>query len=104
MEQYRSFAMVSRRRFLVAVTAGAALGGIARPAGAFRIQEASDDLKAVRFSGCGAGAGTDGGEHDRLRAEIARLLGEPQLPAAERDRLNRGVACPLCGGMVGPGC
>lgn len=94
--------MVTRRSFLGAATAGAALTGLAGPAGAFRIQEASEEIKAVRFGACGAAP--ESAEHDRIRAEIARLLGEPATAAAERERLSRGMVCPLCGGLVGPGC
>lgn len=94
--------MISRRGLIGALGVGAALSGMARPASAFRIEEASPDLKAIRFSACTLAS--DGSEHDRIRAEIARLLGEPQLPAAERDRLSRGVTCRLCGGLVGPAC
>ncbi len=95
--------MFTRRGLFGALGVGAALSGLARPASAFRIEEASQEVKAVRFSAC-TGPGADRSEHDKIRAEIARLLGEPQLPAAERDKLSRGVACPLCGGLVGPGC
>lgn len=93
---------VTRRGFLGVVSAGAALTGMAGPAGAFRIQEASEEIKAIRFSACGAAPAS--AEHDKIRAEIARLLSDPALPAAERDKLNTGMACPLCGGLVGPGC
>jgi len=95
--------MVSRRNLIGALGVGFALSGLARPAGAFRIEEASPELRTLRFSACG-GASDDGSEHDKIRAEIVRLLGEPQLPAAERDRLTRGISCRLCGGLVGPGC
>lgn len=94
--------MVTRRSFLGVAAGGAALTGLAGPAGAFRIQEASEEIKAVRFGACGAAP--EGAEHDRIRAEIARLLGEPATPAAERERLGRGMVCQLCGGLVGPGC
>jgi len=94
--------MVTRRSFLGVATVGAALTGVAGSASAFRIQEASEEIKAIRFGACGAAP--ESAEHDKIRAEIARLLGEPSTPAAERERLNRGVACPLCGGLVGPGC
>lgn len=95
--------MVTRRSFLGVATVGAALTGMAGPASAFRVQEASDEIKAIRF-GALCGNSPDSAEHDRIRAEIARLLGEPSTPAAERERLNRGMVCSLCGGLVGPGC
>ena len=94
--------MVTRRGFLGVVSAGAALTGLAGPAGAFRIEEASEEIKAIRFSACGPSA--ESAEHDKIRAEIAELLGNPALPAAEREKLKSGKACPLCGGLVGPGC
>lgn len=95
--------MVTRRGFLGVAATGAALTGLAGPASAFQLQEASEEVKAVRFGAlCGGAPGN--AEHDRIRAEIARLLGEPATPAAERERLNRGVVCPLCGGLIGPGC
>ena len=93
---------VTRRGFLGVVSAGAALTGMAGPASAFRIQEASEEIKAVRFGACGSAP--ESAEHDKIRAEIAELLGNPALPAAEREKLKDGVACPLCGGLVGPGC
>lgn len=94
--------MISRRVLVGALGFGAALSGLARPASAFRIEEASPELKSIRFAAC-SGA-SDSSEHDKIRAEIVRLLNEPQLPAAERERITRGVSCPLCGGLVGPGC
>lgn len=95
--------MVTRRRFVCMAAAGAALSGLAGPAGAFQLQEASEEIKAIRL-GALCGRAPDNAEHDRIRAEIARLLAEPATPAAERERISRGVACPLCGGLVGPGC
>lgn len=94
--------MVTRRGFLGVVSAGAGLAGMAGPASAFRIQEASEEIKAIRFGACAAAP--ESAEHDKIRAEIARLLGDPAMPAAEREKLQSGLACPLCGGLVGPGC
>lgn len=95
--------MVTRRSFLGVAAVGTALTGLAGPASAFRIQEASEEIKAIRF-GALCGGAPDNAEHDRIRAEIARLLGEPSTAAAERERLSRGMVCQLCGGLVGPGC
>ena len=93
---------VTRRGFLGVVSAAAALTGLAGPASAFRIEEASEEIKSIRFGACGAAV--ESAEHQKIRAEIARLLSDPALPAVERDKLNTGMACPLCGGLVGPGC
>lgn len=94
--------MITRRVLVSALGVGAALSGLARPASAFRIEEASPELKSLRFGACAVTS--DSSEHDKIRAEVVRLLHEPKLPAAERERVARGIACPLCGGLVGPGC
>lgn len=95
--------MISRRRLLATTGLSAAallgVGTAARPASAFREEEATvQDLWAVRDAQARCRAVSS---HDQMLAVLqAELVGGPLTPE-DRRRIMATATCPTCGQLLG---